>query len=222
MDSRTDTPMNHVLPPLPYGFAALEPIIDAETLRLHHDAHHASYVANLNRTLEPFPELQGHSAIWLLLHPEAVPEAIRETVRNNAGGHLNHSLFWLTMSPDGPREPQGNLARAIARDFGNFEKFKTEFAEAGEAHFASGWVWLTKSTKASSRLRICTTAGHDNPVTNGEVPILLNDVWEHAYYLKHQNRRRDYLRNWWMVADWAEASQRFEIPCLKDPCATGA
>ena len=216
MDTRADTAMKHVLPPLPYGFAALEPCIDAETLRLHHDEHHASYVANLNRALQPFPELQGRSALWLLLNPDAIPEAIQGTIRNNAGGHLNHSLFWLATSPDAPREPQGALASAIVRDFGDFEKFKTQFAEAGEAHFGSGWVWLTTSAGANNRLRICTTAGHDNPAANGEVPILLNDVWEHAYYLKHQNRRGDYLRSWWMVADWVEAEQRFEIACLED------
>jgi len=200
----------HRLPALPYADSALEPCIDAQTLRLHHDEHHRSYIEKLNQALEPYPALQGRTALALLLDPEAVPQAIRAVVRNNAGGHLNHSMFWLAMSPDGPRAPRGPLADAIVRDFGDFERFKTRFAEAGETQFGSGWVWLTRSADSGRRLKICTTSGHDNPVRQGQVPVLLNDLWEHAYYLKHQNRRGDYLQDWWTVTNWAEAERRFE------------
>ncbi len=200
----------HTLPDLPYHHKALEPCVDAETMQLHHDKHHAAYVSNLNEALEPFPELKTRTALWLLLNQAAVPAEIRTVVRNNAGGHVNHSLFWKAMSPDGPREPRGLLADAVARDFGDLDTFKRLFQQAGESQFGSGWVWLTKNLQGDGRLGICTTDGNDNPLRQGRAPILVNDVWEHAYYLKHQNRRGEYLDHWWRVANWSEAERRFE------------
>ena len=201
----------HVLPALQYDQVALEPHIDARTMMLHHDKHHASYVANLNSTLENYPELRKRSAIWLLLNPEKLPEEARTAVRNNAGGHVNHSMFWRAMAPDGGGEPAGALADAIKRDFGSFALFKTRFAEAGAKVFGSGWVWLARARQEDGKLQVYTTAGHDNPLTQGHFPVLVNDVWEHAYYLKHENRRPDYLNAWWAVADWKEAARRFGL-----------
>jgi Fe-Mn family superoxide dismutase len=216
MDPATehDAP-RHVLPPLPYGYAALEPCIDARTMALHHDKHHGAYVEKLNDALEPHAELRGRSAAWLLLNSEAVPNAIRTTVHNNAGGHLNHSLFWQSMSPAGGADPTGPLAEAIDQTFGSLEKFKTQFDEAGSKLFGSGWVWLVSvrdPDTGKSALEIITTPGHDNPIQQGKTPVLVNDVWEHAYYLKHENRRPEYLKNWWTVVNWKEAAQRFEHP----------
>ena len=201
--------MVHTLPPLPYDHASLEPHIDARTMTLHHDKHHASYVANLNSTLEKFPELHERSALWLLLNLSKVPQAIRSAVGNNAGGHVNHSLFWRAMSP-AASAPSGKLAEAIDRDFGGFEQFKIRFAEAGSKHFGSGWVWLAREQQDGGKLHVYTTSGHDNPLMQGHFPILLNDVWEHAYYLKYENRRGDYLKGWWSVVNWQEAAHRFE------------
>jgi Fe-Mn family superoxide dismutase len=195
---------------LPYSHAALEPHIDARTMMLHHDKHHATYVASLNEALEKFPELQQRSASWLLLNLAKVPEAVRTAVRNNAGGHLNHSLFWRSMSPAGGA-PSGPLADAIKRDFGSFGQFKAQFDEAGAKLFGSGWVWLARAQKDGGKLQVYTTAGHDNPLMQGHFPLLLNDVWEHAYYLKHENRRPDYLKGWWAVANWDEVARRFEL-----------
>lgn len=203
--------MKHSLPLLPYESAALEPHIDARTMLLHHDKHHASYVANLNEALEKFPELQQRSATWLLLNLDKVPEAARTAVRNNAGGHVNHSLFWRAMSPAGGGLPAGLLADAIKRDFGSFEQFKTLFEETGGKLFGSGWVWLARVQKDGGKLQVYTTTGHDNPLMQGHFPLLVNDVWEHAYYLKHENRRADYLKGWWAIANWEEAARRFEL-----------
>ena len=202
--------MRHILPPLPYYHASLEPHIDARTMTLHHDQHHASYVANLNSALEPFPELQERSALWLLLNLSKVPEKIRATVHSNAGGHVNHSLFWRAMSPGASRAPAGPLADAIKRDFGSLEQFKARFAEAGARLFGSGWVWLARAQQDGGKLQVCTTSGHDHPLMQGCFPILVNDVWEHAYYLKYENRRGDYLKGWWAVVNWEEADRRFE------------
>jgi superoxide dismutase, Fe-Mn family len=202
--------MKHVLPPLPYAHAALEPYIDARTLMLHHGKHHAGYVASLNSALEQFPELHARNALWLLLHSNNVPQKIRTIVRNNAGGHVNHSLFWKAMAPAGGGSPTGALAAAIERDFGSLDRLKARFAEAGEKHFGSGWVWLARAKRNGGKLRIYTTSGHDNPLMQGRFPILLNDVWEHAYYLKYENRRGDYLQSWWSVVNWEEAARRFE------------
>jgi Fe-Mn family superoxide dismutase len=202
--------MKHLLPPLPYGYAALEPHIDAHTMTLHHDQHHASYVTNLNAALEPFPELHERTASWLLLNLNKVPEKIRTAVRNNAGGHVNHRLFWRAMSPTGSGTPAGPLADAINLAFGSLEQFKAEFDEAGGKVFGSGWVWLARAQKDGGGLQVMTTPGHDNPMMQGHFPILVNDVWEHAYYLKHENRRADYLKGWWSVVNWQEAARRFD------------
>jgi Fe-Mn family superoxide dismutase len=207
---RESMPAKHVLPPLPYAHAALEPTIDARTMLLHHGKHHASYVEKLNAALEQFPELQGRTAIWLLLNLIKVPKEIRTTVRQNAGGHVNHSLLWRAMSPAGADAPAGALADAIVRDFGGVEQLKTRFAEAGQERFGSGWVWLVRTQPAGGRLQVLSTFGHENPMLQGHYPILVNDVWEHAYYLKFENRRADYLESWWAVANWEEAARRYE------------
>jgi len=201
--------MKHMLPPLPYDYAALEPHIDARTMVLHHDRHHASYVETLNSTLEKYPELRERTAIWLLLNPGNIPAEARVAVSNNAGGHINHGMLWRAMAPGGGG-PSGALAGAIERDFGGLEKLKARFEEAGAKVFGSGWVWLVRNHKDSGKLQVCTTAGHDNPLTQGHFPLLVNDVWEHAYYLKHENRRADYLKGWWAVVNWREAARRFE------------
>jgi len=200
----------HLLPALPYSHAALEPHIDTQTMTLHHDMHHASYVTNLNAALERYPELHQRSALWLLLNLSKVPQKIRTAVRNNAGGHVNHSLYWRAMTPAAGGAPVGPLADAIERDFGGFEQFKFQFTETGGTLFGSGWVWLARSQQDGGKLRVYTTSGHDNPLMQGHFPILVNDVWEHAYYLKHGNRRGDYLQDWWAVVDWEEAAIRFE------------
>jgi superoxide dismutase, Fe-Mn family len=202
--------MKHLLPALPYDPAALEPHIDAQTMRLHHGQHHASYVANLNSMLEESPELHERNALWLLLNLARLPQKIRSAVRNNAGGHVNHSMFWRAMSPASGGTLAGPLADAIKRDFGSFEQFKLRFADAGAKLFGSGWVWLVRTQRDGGRLEILTTSGHDNPLMQDHFPILLNDVWEHAYYLKHENRRADYLKSWWAVVNWPEAARRFE------------
>lgn len=208
----TELSSKHTLPPLPYGYQALEPYIDARTMELHHDHHHASYVATLNTALEEYPELQRQSALWLLLNSSKIPQMVRTSVRNNAGGHVNHSLFWRAMAPEGQRSqvPKGALADAINRDFGTFSQFKARFTEAGEHLFGCGWVWLTESRQDGGKLRIETTDGHDNPLLQGRFPILLNDVWEHGYYLNYESRRGEYLRAWWSIVNWEEAMQRYE------------
>lgn len=203
--------MKHMLPSLLYSASALEPHIDAETMTLHHDVHHASYVDKLNEALAPYPELQEHSASWLLRNRGKIPAAAREAVHNNAGGHLNHSLYWLAMSPLGGGEPVGSLAAAIDRDFGSFLQFQKRFTETGSGFFGSGWIWLVVVPQQDYMLKIETTAGHDNPLTLGHFPVLVNDLWEHAYYLKHKNRRPEYLNGWWSVTNWWEASRQFEL-----------
>lgn len=210
--------MKFVLPPLPYAVGALEPCIDARTMVLHHDKHHAGYVTKLNAAVQDSPDLQERTASWLLLHSASLPRKIRATVHNNAGGHVNHSLFWRGMSPAGGGEPIGLLADALERDFGGLSQFKQAFAKSGGSLFGSGWVWLARA-KDGAKLKIVTTSGHNNPLMKGAFPILVNDVWEHAYYLKHENRRKEYLDTWWSVADWEEASRRFEMstpPAVKD------
>ena len=210
MDNLEAGQSRYLLPALPYDHAALEPYIDARTMMLHHGKHHASYVEKLNTALEAFPELQQKTALWLLLNLGKLPKDIRVAVRNNAGGHVNHSLFWQAMSPTGGGAPSGPLADAIQRDFGGLEKFKARFDEAGEKLFGSGWVWLARTRQDGGKLEVCTTSGHGNPLMQGHFPLLLNDVWEHAYYLKHENRRADYLKGWWSVVNWQEAARRHE------------
>jgi len=199
--------MAHTLPPLPYPTNALEPHIDAQTMEIHHGKHHNAYVTNLNAALEKAPELASRSLEDLLKNLNAVPEAVRTAVRNNAGGHWNHSQFWQTMGPNGGGAPTGKLADAINASFGDFEKFKEQFNAAGVGRFGSGWVWLVKE---GGKLAITSTPNQDNPLMEGKpAPILGNDVWEHAYYLKYQNRRPDYLKAWWNTVNWAEVSKRF-------------
>jgi len=201
----------HLLPALRYAHGALAPHIDARTMLLHHDKHHAGYVKNLNAALEHHPGLMERTATWLLLNPQKIPAAVRAAVCNNAGGHVNHSMFWLAMSPEGGGEPSGPLADAIKRDFGSVAKFKARFDEAGEKAFGSGWVWLVKRQHDGGKLEVMTTSGHENPLTQDCFPLLVNDVWEHAYYLQHENRRGDYLKGWWSVVSWSQAARRFEV-----------
>jgi superoxide dismutase, Fe-Mn family len=203
--------MVHQLPPLMCDYDALEPYIDARTIMLHHDIHHATYVDKLNEALELFPVYRDASAYWLLSNLNKLPKEIRTAVHHNAGGHINHSLFWRAMKPDAASGPSGLLREAIIRSFGSVAKFKTKFEEEGTKLFGSGWVWLVRTPKDGGKLEVITTSGHDNPIMQGNLPILLNDVWEHAYYLKYENRRPDYLKTWWSVVDWKEASHRFEL-----------
>lgn len=196
------------VPPLGYAFDALEPHIDKQTMTIHHDKHHAAYVTNLNAAIEKHPELAGKSAEDLIKDLNAVPDDIRTAVRNNGGGHVNHSMFWSIMKPGGGGTPTGPLADAISKAFGDFEKFKTQFNDAGVKQFGSGWVWLAKG--ADGGLKILSTPNQDNPMSQGLQPVIGNDVWEHAYYLKHQNKRADYLAVWWNVVDWNAAAARFK------------
>lgn len=200
----------HRLPPLKYDYAALEPCLDSRTMMLHHDIHHAAYVEKLNAALEKFPELQESTALWLLHNLDKVPEAIRTAVHHNAGGHVNHGMFWRAMKPGAAGEPKGLLRDAIIRDFGSIAGFKARFEEEGAKQFGSGWVWLVRTQQSDGKLEVITTSGHDHPVMQDRYPILLNDVWEHAYYLKYESRRPDYLKAWWRVVDWDEAARCFE------------
>jgi len=195
------------LPPLPYAYDALEPTIDAQTMTIHHDKHHAAYVNNLNAALEKHPELADKTADELVAHLDSVPEDIRAAVRNNGGGHVNHTLFWESMAPGGSNVPTGALAAAIDETFGSFEDFKKQFQDAGVKRFGSGWAWLVKD--GGGKLAIVSTANQDSPATDGHTPLLGNDVWEHAYYLKYQNRRPDYLAAWWAVVNWDTVAARF-------------
>jgi Fe-Mn family superoxide dismutase len=198
--------MSFELPPLPYDYDALEPHIDEQTMRLHHDKHHQAYVNNLNAALDKHPELGDRSLEALLSNLSAVPEDIRTAVRNNGGGHANHTMFWEIMSPNGGGEPSGALADAIGSAFGGFDAFKEQVNQAGLGRFGSGWAWLSMD---GGRLRIESTANQDNPMMEGRTPILGVDVWEHAYYLKYQNRRGDYLGAWWNTVDWAAVAERY-------------
>ncbi len=200
--------MAHQVPPLPYDFGALEPHIDAQTMQIHHDKHHGAYVTNLNAALEKHPDLAGKSAEELIKNLNAVPEDIRTAVRNNGGGHVNHSMFWQIMAPKAGGEPSGALADAIKQAFGSFAEFQNKFNDAGLKRFGSGWAWLIRSS--AGKLEITSTANQDNPLMEGNYPILGNDVWEHAYYLKYKNVRADYLKAWWNVVNWKEVQSRFE------------
>ena len=195
----------HELPALPYGNDALEPHIDAQTMEIHHDKHHNAYVTNLNKALENHPELAAKSLEDLLSDMDSVPEAIRGAVRNHGGGHANHSLFWTVMSATGGGSPEGELAAAIDRDFGGFDEFKQRFTQAGATLFGSGWAWLVVD---NDNLAVVAKANQDSPIMDGQTPILGVDVWEHAYYLRYQNRRPDYLAAWWNVVDWSAVAQR--------------
>ena len=194
------------LPPLPYDYAALEPYIDEATMKLHHDKHHQAYVTNLNGAVEKHSELGAKSPEDLLKDLNAVPEDVRTVVRNNGGGHVNHTMFWQIMKPKGGGDPSGNIAQQIKADFGDFESFKKTFNETTAKQFGSGWGWLVFK---GGKLAVVTTPNQDNPLSQGLYPILGNDVWEHAYYLKYQNKRPDYLAAWWNVVNWDEVNKRF-------------
>ena len=197
-------PSAHELPALPYDAAALEPHIDAQTMQIHHGKHHQAYVANLNKALETHPGFRSTSLDQLCRDINKVPEAVRTMVRNNGGGHWNHSRFWTWMAPNAGGAPTGKAGEAITSSFGSFDKFKEEFAKAAVGRFGSGWVWVIKD---GSTLSIASTPNQDNPLMDGKTPILGLDVWEHAYYLKYQNRRPDYVGAWWNVVNWVEVSK---------------
>ena len=198
--------MPFTLPPLPYPNDALEPHIDARTMEIHHDKHHQAYVNNLNAAIEKAPELANKSLDDLMRSINSVPEAVRTAVRNNGGGHWNHSMFWEIMGPKKGGEPAGKLADAIKSAFGDFSKFKEQFAAAAAGRFGSGWAWLVKD---GGKLAITSTPNQDNPLMDGKTPILGLDVWEHAYYLKYQNKRPDYVSAWWSVVNWDAVAKRF-------------
>ena len=204
--------MAYELPPLPYDYKALEPYIDAETMHLHHDKHHQAYINNVNAALANHPDLAALSVDDLLRDLNRVPEEIRATVRNNGGGHSNHTAFWKLMGPAGTPgiggEPSGAIANQISTDFGDFESFKKTFNEAAAKQFGSGWGWLVFT---GGKLKVTTTPNQDSPLSQGLYPILGNDVWEHAYYLKYQNRRPEYLAAWWNVVNWDEVNRRFAV-----------
>ncbi|TDL34536.1 superoxide dismutase [Jeotgalibacillus sp. S-D1] len=191
--------MAYTLPELPYSYDALEPHIDKETMNIHHTKHHNTYVTKLNDALEGQEEFQAKSIDQLMVDLNSVPESIRTAVRNNGGGHANHSFFWKILSPNGGGEPTGDLASAINDKFGSFEKFKEEFAAAGAGRFGSGWAWLVVN---NGELEITSTPNQDSPLTEGKTPVVGLDVWEHAYYLKYQNKRPDYINAFWNVVDW--------------------
>jgi Fe-Mn family superoxide dismutase len=199
--------MSHQLPALPYDFAALEPHIDAQTMQIHHGKHHAAYVNNLNAALEKHADLQSKSAEDLIKNLSAIPEDIRGAVRNNGGGHVNHTMFWQIMGPGKGGAPTGPVGDAIKGAFGSFETFKEQMNKGGAGRFGSGWVWLVES---HGKLSVESTANQDNPMSEGKRPIFGIDVWEHAYYLKYQNRRPDYLAAWWNVINWDEVNKRLK------------
>ena len=198
--------MTHELPALPYSHDALEPHIDSRTMEIHHGKHHNAYINNLNNALADYADLQSKSVEALLQDLSTVPVSIRTAVRNNGGGHLNHSLFWPSMSPNTGGVPSGELATAIDAAFGDFDAFKAEFSQAAATRFGSGWAWLSLS--ANGALTVSSTANQDNPVSEGLTPLLGLDVWEHAYYLNYQNRRPDYVSAWWNVVNWNEVAAR--------------
>ncbi|MDQ2714043.1 MAG: superoxide dismutase [Chloroflexota bacterium] len=195
------------LPPLPYGYDALEPYIDTQTMQLHHDKHHAAYVNNLNAALQNNAQFSSASVEDIVKRINEVPENARTAVRNNGGGHVNHSMFWQIMKPNGGGEPTGELASAISQAFGSFDAFKTAFNDAGTKRFGSGWAWLVLDK--SGKLQVTSTANQDSPFMEGLYPVMGNDVWEHAYYLKYQNRRPEYLTAWWNVVNWDEVARRY-------------
>jgi Fe-Mn family superoxide dismutase len=195
------------LPPLPYEYNALEPHIDEQTMHLHHDKHHAAYVTNLNNALQG-TQSENSSVEDVIRNLNAVPENVRTAVRNNGGGHANHTMFWEIMTPGGSQQPTGALASAIASTFGGLDQLKTAFNDAGVKRFGSGWAWLVLG--GDGKLAVVSTANQDSPLMDGQFPVFGNDVWEHAYYLKYQNRRADYLAAWWNVLNWDKAEQRYQ------------
>ena len=200
--------MAHELPQLPYAYDALEPYIDKETMNIHHTKHHNTYVTNLNKAIAGHAELEAKTIEELISNLDAVPESIRTAVRNNGGGHANHSLFWTVLSPNGGGEPTGELAEAIKAKFGSFEAFKEEFSKAAIGRFGSGWAWLV--VNGNKELEVVKTPNQNTPLSDGKTPILGVDVWEHAYYLKYQNRRPEYLAAIWNVINWDEVARRYQ------------
>ncbi len=198
--------MAYELPPLPYAHNALEPFIDEQTMQIHHGKHHQAYVNNLNAALEKYPELQGKPIEQLIADMNAIPEDIRTAVRNNGGGHANHAFFWTLMAPNAGGAPTGAVAEAINAKFGSFDAFKEAFSKAGVGRFGSGWAWLIKS---GSGVEIVSTPNQDSPLMEGKTPVLGIDVWEHAYYLKYQNKRPDYIAAWWNVVNWDAVNTLF-------------
>lgn len=205
--------MAHQLPPLPYPTNALEPYIDATTMEIHHGRHHNAYVTNLNAALESAPELQSKPVEELIADLNAVPESIRTAVRNNGGGHANHTLFWKVIGPNGGGAPTGALAAAIDSELGGFEKFKEDFSKAAATRFGSGWAWLAVSPEG--KLKVYSLPNQDSPIMEGDTPILGLDVWEHAYYLKYQNKRPDYIAAFWNIVNWDEVGKRYEAAVKK-------
>ena len=200
--------MAYELPPLPYDYSALAPHIDAQTMQLHHDKHHQAYVNNLNTALQGLNQFDGVSVEDLMRRINDVPENVRTAVRNNGGGHANHSMFWQIMKPNGGGEPTGALADAINSTFGSFDQFKTTFNDNGGKRFGSGWTWLV--VDQNGKLQAISTANQDSPLMDGLYPVMGNDVWEHAYYLTYQNRRPDYLKAWWNFVNWDEIAKRYQ------------
>jgi superoxide dismutase, Fe-Mn family len=200
--------MAHELPSLPYPKDALEPHIDAQTMEIHHGKHHNAYVTNLNKAITGKPELEKKSIEDLISNMDTVPNDIRAAVRNNGGGHANHSMFWKIMGPNAGGQPSGKLGDDIKATFGSFDSFKEKFEAAGVSRFGSGWAWLV--VNKAGKLEIVSTANQDNPIMEGLKPVIGCDVWEHAYYLKYQNRRPDYLKAWWNVVNWAEVAKYYE------------
>lgn len=199
--------VGYTLPKLPYAYDALMPHIDTETMQIHHDKHHAAYVANLNKAVQAHPDLLQKDPVELLAAPDSLPADVKQTIINNGGGHVNHTMFWLMMKPAGGGTPTKELAGAIDSTFGTFEKFQAEFSEAAIKRFGSGWAWLVSGT--DGKLEVLSTANQDSPISTGKTPILGIDVWEHAYYLKYQNRRPEYMKAWWNVVNWDYACERF-------------
>lgn len=196
----------HTLPPLPYEINALEPHIDAKTMEIHHDKHHAKYIENLNDLLKDHPDLMSKDITTLLREINQVPEDIKQGVINNGGGHANHAMFWESLTPNSTKEPVGELKDAITSTFGNFEDFKAKFTEAATKRFGSGWAWLVVK---DGKLEIMSTANQDSPLMSGGKPVLGLDVWEHAYYLNYQNKRPDYIAAWWNVVNWEKVNEWF-------------
>jgi superoxide dismutase, Fe-Mn family len=199
--------MAYELAPLPYAYDALEPVIDTETMHIHHDKHHATYVANTNKLLEGHPELAAMDILELMGNLDKVPEDIRQGLKNNGGGVTNHNLYWEVMGPKGGGTPTGELAQAIENQFGSFETFKEKFSNAGITRFGSGWAWLVVD---GGKLVVTSTLNQDSPYNEKKTPILVMDVWEHAYYLKYQNRRAEYVAAWWNVVNWQEVARRYQ------------
>ena len=199
--------MAHTLPPLPYAYEALEQTIDAQTMHLHHEKHHAAYVNNLNAALEKHPELASKTPEQLIVNINAIPEDIRAAVRNNGGGHVNHSMFWRIMQPNGGGDPTDDIGKAIKETFGSFADFQTKFNDAGAKQFGSGWAWLARDK--SGKLQVLSTPNPDNPIAQGLYPVMGNAVWEHAYYLTYNNRRPDYLKAWWNVVNWDAVGKNY-------------